>query len=62
MKAKKYTSRLWGKFLIHPGKVYRIDGEVPYNKFPQGFQHFCLQFVVRGYVTVDQISATPLKK
>ena len=62
IKEKKYTSRLWGKFLIHPGKVYRIDGEVPYNKFPQGFQNFCLQFVVRGYVTVDQISATPLKK
>ena len=62
MKAKKYTSRLRDKFLIQPGKTYRIDGEIPAGQFPRGFQSFCLQFVVKGYVTLDQVSLTPLEK
>jgi hypothetical protein len=62
MKAKKYTSRFRDKFLIQPGKTYRIDGEIPAGQFPRGFQSFCLQFVVKGYVTLDQVSLTPLEK
>ena len=62
LKSKQYKIQFSQFFLIQPGKVYRIHGEIPCDKFDQFFQNFCLQFVVRGYVSLDQVSLTPIKK
>ena len=58
---QKYKPVLLGKFFIKPGKVYRLHGEIPCDKFEPGFQNFCLQFTVKGFVSLDQVSLTPLQ-
>ena len=56
IQTKKYKRTYERKFLLHPGKVYRISGNIPTDTFPEGFRNFCLLLAVRGTITVDQVS------
>ena len=55
-KTKKYLRTYERCFLLQPGKIYRIYGNIPTDTFPDGFRNFCLLLATSGAVTVDQVS------
>lgn len=57
---KKLKSTPIGNFEIHPGKVYRLHGDILCDKFEPEFRNFCLRMVVNGFVSIDQVSLVPL--
>lgn len=59
---KKYKNILLGNFEIHPGKVYRLHGNILCDKFEPEFRNFCLGMSVKGFVSIDQVSLVPLTK
>ena len=61
-RTKQYKTQFSENFIIQPGKVYRIHGEIPCNEFASEFQNFCLQFIINGFVSLDQLSLTPTTK
>ena len=59
LKLKKYRREMQMDFKLQPGKTYRIHGTIPADEFEKDWRSFSIQFGVRGFVTVDQLSLVP---
>ena len=57
--AKEHKTNLIDRFVLAPGKVYRLHGEILTEKFPSGWNDYLVQFFVRGKVVIDSVSLEP---
>ena len=58
-KSKNWKYMLEHRFLLQPGKTYRLHGEIPVDKFPADRRNFVLILSVSGKVSIDQVSLVP---
>ena len=61
LKNNQYLNQPSEKFLLQPGKIYRIQKSVDLRDFPEEFKNACPIIQVNGCVTIDQFSIVPKK-